>query len=210
MPANLILSRVAGVLFGDGGSFDPWSLAWQPASAAPPHDASPVTPVEALTWLNGTGQARRVPVAVIGPREATRRQEELAHALGRRFAELGLTVLCGGKGGVMAAVCKGCREAGGLTIGLLPDDEWQGANDHVTIPLATGLGKARNAVIARAAIALVAVGGGYGTLSEMAFGLHFDRRVLALDTAPAVEGVIRCADVEEVARLVAARILGLD
>jgi hypothetical protein len=92
----------------------------------------------------------------------------------------------------------------------LPGDEWDEANPYVAIPLATGLGPARNAVIARAAIALIAVGGGYGTLSEMAFGLHFNRLVVALEDAPEVPGALRFGDVEPALERVALRILALD
>jgi uncharacterized protein (TIGR00725 family) len=97
-------------------------------------------------------------------------------------------LLCGGKDGVMEAACEGVASAGGMSIGLLPDDEWQAANRFVTIPIATGIGVARNAIIARAGLALVAVGGGYGTLSEMALALQFGRPVLTLLDAPAVSG----------------------
>jgi hypothetical protein len=151
-----------------------------------------------------------VPVAVIGPRAATPEQLRLAESLGRRIGEVGLTLLCGGKGGVMEAACRGCREAGGEPIGLLPDEEWDAANAHVAVPLATGLGAARNAVIARAAVALVAVGGGHGTISEMAFGLQFGRPVLTLGEAPAVPGAAACGDVEAAVERVARHLLGLE
>jgi uncharacterized protein (TIGR00725 family) len=88
----------------------------------------------------------------------------------------------------MEAACEGAASAGGMSIGLLPDDEWQAANRFVTIPIATGIGVARNAIIARAGLALVAVGG-YGTLSEIALALQFGRPVLTLLDAPAVSGV---------------------
>lgn len=120
----------------------------------------------------------------------------------------GLQLLCGGKSGVMEAACKGCLEAGGLPVGLLPDEDWRQANPYVAIPIATGIGPARNALIARAAQALVAVGGGYGTLSEMAFGLHFGRPVLTLGEAPPVEGAEACADVDDAIGRIARHLLG--
>ncbi len=80
----------------------------------------------------------------------------------------------------------------------------------MTVPLATGLGPARNAIVARACEALVAVGGEYGTLSEMAFGMHFDRLVLSMLNAPVVNGVVACATIEEVTERVALRVLRLD
>ena len=88
----------------------------------------------------------------------------------------------------MEAACEGAASAGGVSIGLLPEGEWQAANRFVTVPIATGIGEARNAIIARAALALVAVGGSYGTLSEIALALQFGRPVLTLLEAPVVAG----------------------
>ena len=101
-------------------------------------------------------------------------------------------------------------QSGGQPIGILPGDEWQEANPYVALPLASGLGPARNAVIARAAVALLAVGGGHGTLSEMAFGLQFGRLVIALEDAPGVPGALRFETLDSALGRVAQRILGLD
>lgn len=109
----------------------------------------------------------------------------------------------------MEAAARGCRAAGGLVIGVLPDTDWRAANPHVDLPIATGLGEARNAVIATSAFALVAVGGGYGTLSEMAFGLRLGRTVIALGAAPHVEGAVRCRDAAAAMQHVAMRYLDL-
>ncbi|GGF70745.1 hypothetical protein GCM10007301_33110 [Azorhizobium oxalatiphilum] len=195
----------------DGASqeFDPWALEWR-AGAPVGADARAVTPVEALKLLTGTGRMRRVPVGIIGPKAANAAQEEVAEALGRAFAKVGLTVLTGGRKGVMEAASRGAFTAGGMTIGIIPDNEWDSANPYVTVPLATGLGPARNAIVARACEALVAVGGEYGTLSEMAFGMHFNRKVLAMLNAPTVPGTITCASVDEALAHVAARFLRLD
>ena len=152
---------------------------------------------EAVRWLQqGSGQPCRVPIGVIGTRRAKAAERQAAFALGAGLGALGLVLICGGKGGVMAAACAGVAAAGGLSIGLLPDDEWAAANPHVGVPIATGIGVARNAIIARAALALIAVGGGYGTLSEIAFGLQFGRPVLALAGAPPVAGVRSMASPE--------------
>jgi hypothetical protein len=86
-------------------------------------------------------------------------------------------------------VSKGASEAGGTVVGMLPDGDWRTANPWVTIPIATGIGVARNALIARAALALVAIGGGYGTISEMAFGLQFGKPVLAVGGHALLDGV---------------------
>ncbi|BBK30478.1 hypothetical protein EDC65_2080 [Stella humosa] len=198
MPGTLLWSAMDRSLHRYGARFDGWALAWAPAAvpAPVPPDAQPVSATTGLEYVL-RGRARRVPVGIIGPREATPAQLALAEALGARLGEIGLQLLCGGRGGVMEAACKGNLEAGGSPIGLLPDTEWDAANPYVAIPIATGIGQARNALIARACLVLVAVGGGYGTLSEMAFGLHFDRLVLTLDKAPAVDGAVACASVDE-------------
>lgn len=138
-----------------------------------------------------------------------------AEAVATALAAMGFPLICGGRGGVMQAASRGCAAAGGLMIGLLPSAEWREANPEVTVPLATGLGEARNAIIACAGLALVAVGGGgtpysYGTASEMALGLRHGRLVLGLAGAPELPGVVRCTGVVEACTRVAARYLALD
>jgi uncharacterized protein (TIGR00725 family) len=88
----------------------------------------------------------------------------------------------------MEAACAGAASVGGLSIGILPEGEWGGANPYVTVPIASGIGEARNAVIARAALALIAVGNSHGTLSEIALGLQFGRPVLTLPRALEIAG----------------------
>jgi len=185
-----------GRVHAAGAVFDPWAWRWQAGRDAPAA-GHPATPVQALAAICAGGRARRLPVGVIGPRAASPAQATIAESLGRRLAEIGLTVICGGRGGVMAAVARGARAAGGLTIGVLPEGDWRTANDDIVVPLATGLNETRNVVIARAAVALIAVGGSPGTLTEIAFGLHFGRPVIGLDDAPDLPGVKRAGDVEE-------------
>ena len=200
MTESLRWSVADRALHGPAGRFDPWLLAWVPAAV--PDDAVPVRALTGLRYVM-RGRARRV-LPFLGEELE---QLDLAERLGAGLAEAGLQLLCGGRGGVMEAACKGSLEAGGSPIGLLPDTEWDAANPYVAIPIATGIGQARNALIARACLALVAVGGGYGTLSEMAFGLHFDRLVLTLDRAPAVDGAVACASVEDALERIAAHLL---
>jgi len=204
---DLFLDRPGRRLLSPRGRFDPWNLAWDGSGGS---DGVPVGPREAVRWVLREAGGRRLPVAVIGPKRARPDHVSLAEALGRALAEEGYTLLTGGKGGVMEAASRGAFQAGGLTIGLLPDEEWTAANPFVTVPLASGIGPARNALIARAAFALVAVGGEYGTLSEMALGLHFGRLVLALADAPAVEGADRLDGVDTVLERLARRFLALD
>jgi uncharacterized protein (TIGR00725 family) len=150
----------------------------------------------------------RVPVAVIGPRQATPAQYAAALALGRGLAELGLPLICGGRAGVMEAACRGAAEGGGLSIGVLPDTDPGPANPYATLVLATGIGEARNAIIARAALCIVAVGDNFGTLSEVALGRQFGKRVIGLEGAARVDGVVHvdsaAAALAEVARCVLA------
>lgn len=195
-------------LFGAGKVFDPNRLRWDERSAAPA-DGVEVSPLEALRHLAAHRPIKRVPVGVIGPREATGEQRVIARQLGAAMAIHGLQLLCGGKNGVMEAACEGHASAGGSPIGLLPDEEWQAANPFVAIPIATGIGPARNAIIARACVALIAVGGGVGTLSEMALGLQFNRLVLAMAGAPPVEGVPVVSGVDDALDRVARRLLSL-
>ena len=106
----------------------------------------------------------------------------MAEAVGRELASRGCIVVCGGLGGVMAAACRGAKEAGGTTVGILPGSDRDAANQWVDVALPSGLGEARNALVVRAADALVAVGGGFGTLSEIALALKAGKRVVGLDT----------------------------
>ncbi|MGH8699390.1 MAG: TIGR00725 family protein, partial [Burkholderiales bacterium] len=156
-----------------------------------------------------SGRPCRAPVGVIGAREATEPQLAFATALGAGLAALGTVVLCGGLVGVMTAVSRGAAEAGGTVVGVLPSGDWRTANPWVTIPIATGIGVARNAIIARAALALVAVGGGYGTLSEIAFGLQFGKPVLGFFDAEPLPGVERVTTVDEALDRVARVVLEL-
>ncbi len=205
---SLWLDRAAGRLVADGGhALDPSSRTWRETGA--PASGVPVTVVEAARWLQReSGHPCRVPVAVVGPREATPAQRAAAEEIGSRLARLGVVVLCGGRAGVMEATCRGAAGAGGVSVGLLPDDDIRHANPYVTIPIATGIGIARNALVARAGLCMVAVGGGLGTLAEVAFALQFGKPVFGLAGAPAVEGVRLVADPEGAERAVAAVLLG--
>jgi uncharacterized protein (TIGR00725 family) len=131
----------------------------------------------------------RVPyVAVVGPGEASSQELWLAEEIGAGLASLGAVVVTGGLGGVMEAACRGARSRRGRTLGILPGEDREAANGWVEIAVATGLGELRNGLVVRASDALVAVGGGHGTLSEVAFALKLGRPVVGLGTW-AVHGV---------------------
>ncbi len=189
--------------------FDPMTRTWRDGEPAG-KGAEAVSPETAVVWLQrNSGYRLRAPVAVIGARDAAPGDLQIAEQVGHDLAKLGLVVLTGGKGGVMEAASRGVEDAGGLSIGLLPDDHWSGANGHVGVPLASGLGPARNAIIARSAFALIAIAGGYGTLSEIALGLQFNRTVLSLPSAPQVPGAIFCDDWPGARFILCKTILGL-
>jgi uncharacterized protein (TIGR00725 family) len=123
-----------------------------------------------------------VHIGVVGSGEPHLESDRAAERVGAAIARAGAVLVCGGLGGVMAAACRGAVESGGVTIGLLPGDDRSAANQWVTIPIATGLGEARNTLVVRAADALVAIGGEYGTLSEIAFALKIGRPVVGVAT----------------------------
>ncbi len=125
-------------------------------------------------------------IGVVGAGLPAARPEDLHNAeeVGRRVAEAGGVVVCGGLGGVMEASCRGARSAGGLTVGLLPGTERRGANPFVDVAIPTGLGELRNGLVVRTADALVAVGGEWGTLSEIALAVKTGTPVVGLGTWP--------------------------
>jgi uncharacterized protein (TIGR00725 family) len=119
-------------------------------------------------------------VAVVGAGEASEEEIAAAEEVGRLLAERGAVLVCGGLGGVMEAACRGAKEGGGTTVGILPGHDRAAANAYVDVAIATGLGEARNALVVRAADVLIAVGGGWGTLSEIALALKTGTRVVGL------------------------------
>tara|TARA_R110002050_G_scaffold21036_2_gene58740 strand:- start:1680 stop:2351 length:672 start_codon:yes stop_codon:yes gene_type:complete len=168
--------------------FDAWQWQWVQGQNTP-DDLTAISAQNAVRAVTGSGKCRTIPVAVIGPREADGDETATAENIGKALANLGLATICGGKTGVMEAAARGAYTAGGLTIGLLPDEDWHAANPFISLPLATGIGRARNALIAQSAQALIAVGGKYGTLSEIAYGLQFGKPVFGLCTTPDVPGL---------------------
>lgn len=142
----------------------------------------------------------RVRVAVIGGGRPGRPALEAAREVGRRLAEAGAVVVCGGLGGVMEAVCRGAREGGGLSVGILPGASPADANPWVDLAVATGLGYTRNALVVMNADAVIAVDGEYGTLSEIAYGKIHGKTVVGLGTWE-VKGVVPAATPEEAVRL---------
>lgn len=147
-------------------------------------------------------------VAVVGPGEATAEQLAQARAVGAGLANTGAVVITGGLGGVMAAACQGAAEAGGVTVGILPGADRAAANRWVGIAIATGLGELRNGLIVRAADSLIAIGGAYGTLSEVALALKTDVPVVGMGTWE-LEGITPAAEADQAVAL-ACRVPRLD
>lgn len=121
-------------------------------------------------------------LAVIGSASCDAETAALAEEVGREIARHGATLVCGGRGGVMEAACRGARSVGGTTVGILPGTDRAQANPYVDIPIVTGLGEARNVLVVRSADAVIAVSGGYGTLSEIALALKMGRPVVGIRT----------------------------
>ena len=121
-------------------------------------------------------------VAVVGAAIATDEEMAWAEEVGRRLAESGAVLVCGGLGGVMDAAARGCEAAGGTSVGILPGDFRAGASAHLTVTLPSGLGEARNTLVVRAADVVIAIGGEFGTLSEIAFALKMGTPVVGLES----------------------------
>ncbi len=121
-------------------------------------------------------------IAVIGGGECSAQEAELAEEVGRELARRGTILVCGGLSGVMEAACKGASLEGGVTIGILPGDNNKKANPYVKIPIVTGIGYARNIAVVKSAQAVIAIGGSYGTLSEISHALQSGIPVIGLNT----------------------------
>ena len=141
-------------------------------------------------------------VGVIGASSCCREIYNTAVELGKLLAKKNYAVVCGGLGGVMRAVCEGAYGAGGVTIGILPGKFASDANPFVTIPVVTAMSHARNAIIARTAEAVIAVGGRYGTLSEIALSLAAGKKVVSICPAWNIRGVVKADTPAEAVRII--------
>jgi uncharacterized protein (TIGR00725 family) len=139
-------------------------------------------------------------IGVIGGSRADAASLEAAAKVGGLIAEAGAVLVCGGLGGVMEAAAAGAKRAGGLTIGILPGGEPSDANPAIDVPIASGIGYARNAIVAMNADALIAIDGEYGTLSEIAYGIIYGKTVVGLGTWD-VRGVVAARTPEEAVAL---------
>ncbi|MFC1865239.1 TIGR00725 family protein [Chloroflexota bacterium] len=125
---------------------------------------------------------RKKLIAVIGGSNASKQDIKTAEAVGRELAKRGAILVCGGLGGVMQAACRGAVGEGGITVGILPGENIKDANDYVSVPIATGIGYARNAAVVKSSRSVIAIGGSYGTLTEIGYALQSGIPVIGINT----------------------------
>ena len=124
---------------------------------------------------------QKLQIGVIGDSECSDEEKQLAYEIGLEIGKINLVLICGGHGGIMEAASRGCKEAGGLVVGILPSNSRLEGNSYLDVQIPTGLGWTRNSLVALSSDALIAIGGRSGTLSEIAFGWMYDKPVIALD-----------------------------
>lgn len=124
----------------------------------------------------------KIIIGVIGTSQATNEELKIAEEVGKEIAKNNGILVCGGEGGVMEAACKGAKSANGLTIGIIPGFSARDANPYVDVPVITGMSHARNIIVVRTSNAIIAIGGSYGTLSEIAFALRLGVPIIGLNT----------------------------
>jgi len=159
-------------------------------------------------WVSGGALSEPVYLAVIGGGDVGPETAALARQVGREVAARGAVLVCGGLGGVMAAAAQGAQEAGGVSLGILPDGDRRRANPFLTYTIATNLGHARNVLIAHSADALIAVDGSHGTISEAAIALKLGKPVIALSVAWDLPGLRRAATPAEAVALAWEAVVG--
>jgi uncharacterized protein (TIGR00725 family) len=142
----------------------------------------------------------KIRVGIIGGASPEPEFRQIAYELGKLIAEKGAILVCGGLSGIMEAAARGAKQSGGLTVGILPGTSLRDANPHIDIPVATGLGYTRNSLVALNADVLIAVDGQFGTLSEIAYGHIYGKKVIGIGTWD-IKGVIKAATAEEAVEL---------
>jgi uncharacterized protein (TIGR00725 family) len=145
---------------------------------------------------------KKVIIGVVGAGNASSHGLDCAYQVGRLIAENGAILVCGGLGGVMEAASRGCAEAGGDVLGILPGDSAASANPYVSLPIVTDMGHARNVIIAQTSNALIAIEGEYGTLSEIAIGLKLGKVVVQLNSFPQISTTYQVQTPEQAVEMV--------
>ncbi len=139
---------------------------------------------------------KKIRIGVIGGSKPDTKSRQVAFEVGQLIAEKGSILICGGLSGVMEAASRGAKQAGGLTIGILPGNSPQDANPYIDIAVATGLGYSRNSLVALNSDVIIAIDGQYGTLTEIAYGCIYGKKIIGLGTWD-IEGVIKAESAEE-------------
>lgn len=139
---------------------------------------------------------KKLRIGVIGGSQPDKESRQNAFRVGQLIAEKGAILVCGGLSGVMEAASRGAKEAGGLTLGILPGNSTDDANVYVDIPVATGLGYARNSLVAMNSDVIIAIDGRYGTLSEIAYGCIYGKKIIGIGTWD-IDAVIKVKSAEE-------------
>ena len=145
-------------------------------------------------------------ITVIGGSKCSKKDYKIAQEVGRLIAQEGWTLVCGGRTGIMEAVCKGAKEKNGTTVGILPNADGKDGNKYLDVKIPTGLGYARNVLVVRAAKIIIAISGEYGTLSEIAFAFNEDRKVIGINTWK-IKGVIKVKNAREAINYIKEKIL---
>jgi len=143
---------------------------------------------------------KKVRIGVIGGGSPEAEALEIAFEVGKLIAEKGAILVCGGLGGVMEAASQGAKKAGGMTVGILPGNNPDQANPYIDIPIATNMGHSRNSLVALNSDVLIAIDGQYGTLSEIAFGCIYEKKIIGLGTWD-IKGIIQAETPEQAVNL---------
>ena len=171
-----------------------------------PVNAKQIAPVADLLAQLGALQSGsyrcKQPIGIIGPGDGGEKECHAAYEIAYQLAKVGFSIVCGGRGGVMAAASQGAHDAGGIAVGVLPEEDTRTANPYLSVAIPTGMGEMRNAIIARSSLCLVAIGGGMGTISEMALGLKWGKHVFALYEDVQLDGATIAANPSELLNLV--------
>lgn len=194
---------------GKNKIFDFSSFIWKPTSNVP-KNLTEISDKDAIRLLQLSENKIKTPVAIVGTNKPTSKQYQIAQTLGNELGKLGLTVVCGGRMGVMEAACKGVSEVGGISVGLLPEANIENANKFVTIPIATGLGFSRGFIIAASALCLIAIGGGKGTTAEIAGGLQFNKKIFIIDSEIDLPLLEKCYSTDEIIKKISKLIFNLE
>jgi len=142
----------------------------------------------------------RIRIGVIGGASPEARYRQIAYDVGKLIAEKGAILVCGGLGGVMEAAARGAKKSGGITVGILPGNACEDANPHIDVPIATGIGYSRNSLVAMNADVLIAVDGQFGTLTEIAYGNIYGKKVIGIGTWD-IQGVVKADTAEQAVEL---------